>query len=217
VNPKRFIHAAEHSMTSPPSLSYLQSSDRLMSSPQLTPSLKPFQSSPSFPQSYPCSVPSCTHTTTSSPLPLPFLPLAVLCFPSSHPTKSFTDKSSSYLCRDHRTRLEEYRRLAEGHAAHSMTVWNDMQGEHGVEEEVEEVSEVRPLTTATTHSAFTAANYATFPSVSPSYTMMNGEEGVKPSLGVAARVMLAGGWLVAASFVSLWAGYTALNLVHNWG
>ena len=115
--------------TPPSSLSLLRSSDRLtISSPLFAPSSKPFRDAPPAisPSAHRCSISSCSQSTTAPPIPTPFLPLAVLCFPSTASTKVFTDKSPVWLCHVHRERLEEYRRLAVGHAEQSLDAWQDM-------------------------------------------------------------------------------------------
>ena len=108
------------------SLSSMQSSDRLGSSPHIRPSAFPPAAKPPSSLSHPCSIVGCAVSTTSPALPALFLSLAALCFSASAASVAdFSGKAAVYLCSEHRRRLEEYRQLVVGHAAHSIDLWSD--------------------------------------------------------------------------------------------
>ena len=223
-------------MTSPLSFTPLQGGERLvLSSPLLTPSSSSSKASAlsrSLPTPQSCSISSCTHTTTAPPLPAPFLPLAVLCFPSSASSNVFSHKSSVWLCRKHRTRLEEYRRLALTHAAQSSSAWHDDVhgggGAHAVvdvdDDGDDDVDQQHRLLTAAhpspTPPTFTSPCYSTFPSIGSASAALGARALVaegKPPLSVPVRLALAAGWLAMASFLSLLCGWSVLNLMHHGG
>ena len=209
-------------MTSPSSLSSLQSSDHVaITSPYFAPSSYPQRNPPPLRAPFPhsCSILSCPLTTTAPPIPPPFLPLATLCFSSSAAGTAFTDKSPVWLCRRHRKRLEEYRQREVSHSEQSLTAWNDMDSHSfPLTQGAVEGCALLPPSHSSQPSSFSSPSYSTFPSATAGSTAYSPQEDFddgKPALSCPVRFALAGGWLCAVSFLALWSGYTLLNLFYH--
>jgi len=205
----------------------LQPCDQLSSSPHLKPKL--FQTTSStHPPHHPCSIPACTKSTTSPPLSAPFLRLATLCFPpTAQGDADFYNKVAVFLCSYHRNRLEEYRKLAVGHAEHIIDVWNDMNDQHHDTHKHQQLTQTQVMEDKhdqhqTLHSSTApllpavSGNYRTFTSslsAASTSLMSSAADGslLKRPLSCASRAALAGGWLLVASFVSLWAAYSIVH------